>query len=223
MVPWFKGDTGRARAAVVAYFVLAGLAFSAWAVRIPDVKAALRLDDATLGLALLGAATGSVVAMTASDELNALAARQAGMTLGRRQIYQLPPDRPEHRSWWKSPIGTFGRPLFGPEATFTTLERLMEELKRRIESDQADARLGAAVLSLARRFTAAVAERPAAAAASGTEVYTVKPNDSLWKIAAKRYGDRNADRMIKEIRRLNPDLRGDLVRVDQKLVVPTAN
>lgn len=66
MVPWFKGDTGRARAAVVAYFVLAGLAFSAWAVRIPDVKAALRLDDATLGLALLGAATGSVVAMTAS-------------------------------------------------------------------------------------------------------------------------------------------------------------
>ncbi|MEZ5079072.1 MAG: sodium:proton antiporter [Thermoleophilia bacterium] len=70
---------------------------------------------------------GRFVAMTASDELNALAARQAGMTLGRRQIYQLPPDRPEHRSWWKSPIGTFGRPLFGPEATFTTLERLMDE------------------------------------------------------------------------------------------------
>jgi MFS family permease len=66
MVPWFKGDVGQARAAVVAYFVLAGLSFSAWAVRIPDVKAALRLDDATLGLALLGTATGSVVAMTAS-------------------------------------------------------------------------------------------------------------------------------------------------------------
>ena len=66
MVPWFKGDVGRARAAVVAYFVLAGLSFSAWAVRIPDVKAALGLDDATLGLALLGTAAGSVVAMTAS-------------------------------------------------------------------------------------------------------------------------------------------------------------
>ena len=66
MVPWFRGEVGRARAAVVAFFVLAGLSFSAWAVRIPDVKAELRLDDATLGLALLGTAAGSVVAMTGS-------------------------------------------------------------------------------------------------------------------------------------------------------------
>ena len=66
MVPWFQGEIGRARAAVIAFFVLAGLAFSAWAVRIPDVKATLNLDDATLGLALLGTAAGSVVAMTAS-------------------------------------------------------------------------------------------------------------------------------------------------------------
>lgn len=66
MFPWFQGDIGRARAAVIAFFVLAGLSFSAWAVRIPDVKATLRLDDATLGLALLGTAAGSVVAMTAS-------------------------------------------------------------------------------------------------------------------------------------------------------------
>ena len=66
MVPWFRGEVGRARAAVVAFFVLAGFSFSAWAVRIPDVKAELGLDDATLGLALLGTAAGSVVAMTAS-------------------------------------------------------------------------------------------------------------------------------------------------------------
>jgi MFS family permease len=66
MVPWFRGENGRARAAVVAFFVLAGFSFSAWAVRIPDVKAELGLDDATLGLALLGTAAGSVVAMTAS-------------------------------------------------------------------------------------------------------------------------------------------------------------
>lgn len=66
MFPLFQGDIGRARAAVIAFFVLAGLSFSAWAVRIPDVKATLRLDDATLGLALLGTAAGSVVAMTAS-------------------------------------------------------------------------------------------------------------------------------------------------------------
>ena len=66
MSSWFQGEVGRARAAVIAFFVLAGLCFSAWAVRIPDVKATLRLDDATLGLALLGTAAGSVVAMTAS-------------------------------------------------------------------------------------------------------------------------------------------------------------
>src|SRR5215203_5881786 len=66
MIPWFKGEIGQSRAAVIAFFVLAGLSFSAWAVRIPDVKSALGLDDATLGLALLGTAAGSVVAMTAS-------------------------------------------------------------------------------------------------------------------------------------------------------------
>jgi hypothetical protein len=66
MGPWFRGEVGHARAAVVAFFVLAGLAFSAWAVRIPDIKAELGLDDATLGLALLGTAAGSVIAMTAS-------------------------------------------------------------------------------------------------------------------------------------------------------------
>jgi MFS family permease len=66
MRSWFQGEIGRARAAVIAFFVLAGLSFSAWAVRIPDVKAHLGLDDATLGLALLGTAAGSVVAMTGS-------------------------------------------------------------------------------------------------------------------------------------------------------------
>jgi MFS family permease len=62
----FAGTVGSARAAVVAFFVLAGLSFSAWAVRIPDVKRALALDEATLGLVLLGTAAGSVVAMSAS-------------------------------------------------------------------------------------------------------------------------------------------------------------
>src|SRR5215217_7270042 len=66
MIPWFKGEIGQSRAAVIAFFVLAGLSFSAWAVRIPDVKSALGRDDATLGLALLGTAAGSVVAMPAS-------------------------------------------------------------------------------------------------------------------------------------------------------------
>jgi MFS family permease len=66
MPSWFVGEAGRARLAVVAIFLVAGFSFSAWAVRIPDVKGNLRLDDATLGLSLLGMAAGAVVAMTAS-------------------------------------------------------------------------------------------------------------------------------------------------------------
>lgn len=60
------GADRRARAAVIAFFVLAGLSFSAWAVRIPDVKQKLALDEASLGLVLLGMAVGSIVAMTSS-------------------------------------------------------------------------------------------------------------------------------------------------------------
>ena len=66
MLPWFAGEVGRARAAVVAFFVLSGVSFSAWAVRIPDVRKELGLDEATLGLVLLGLAVGSIAAMTAS-------------------------------------------------------------------------------------------------------------------------------------------------------------
>jgi MFS family permease len=66
VVQWFAGEVGRARAAVVGFFVLAGFSFSAWAVRIPDVRRELGLDEATLGLVLLGMAAGSITAMTAS-------------------------------------------------------------------------------------------------------------------------------------------------------------
>lgn len=66
MPSWFGGEVGRARAAVVAFFLVAGFSFSAWAVRIPDVKDELGLDEAALGLALLGMAAGAIVAMTAS-------------------------------------------------------------------------------------------------------------------------------------------------------------
>src|SRR5918998_2760225 len=66
VLPWFAGEVGRARAAVVAFFVLAGFSFSAWAVRIPDIRDELGLDEATLGLVLLGIAAGSIVTMTAS-------------------------------------------------------------------------------------------------------------------------------------------------------------
>jgi MFS family permease len=50
----------RARIAVIVFFVLHGLLFATWIVRIPDVKAQLRLSDGELGLALLGAPVGAI-------------------------------------------------------------------------------------------------------------------------------------------------------------------
>ena len=48
----------RARLAVTLLFMIHGLVFASWIVRIPDVKAQLRLTDGQLGLALLGAPVG---------------------------------------------------------------------------------------------------------------------------------------------------------------------
>ncbi len=62
-------DVVRARWAVFAFFLVAGVAFAAWAVRIPDIKAALGLSEGQLGLALLGSAAGSIVAMSATGFL----------------------------------------------------------------------------------------------------------------------------------------------------------
>jgi MFS family permease len=50
----------RARLAVIMFFMLHGLLFASWIVRIPDVKAKLGLSDGELGLALLGAPAGAI-------------------------------------------------------------------------------------------------------------------------------------------------------------------
>jgi MFS family permease len=51
---------------VVAVFLVHGLIVSTWVSRIAGVKAGLRLSDGALGLALLGAAIGSILAIPAS-------------------------------------------------------------------------------------------------------------------------------------------------------------
>lgn len=66
------------------------------------------------------------VAMTANDELNALAARQAAVALGRKRVFQLSPGRPEHRAWRRLSVGTFARPLFSREVDFAQLEARLE-------------------------------------------------------------------------------------------------
>lgn len=57
------------RAATVTAFVTHGLLFASWAAHIPQVKARVGVTDAGLGLALLGAPVGSVMAMLASARL----------------------------------------------------------------------------------------------------------------------------------------------------------
>lgn len=57
------------------------------------------------------------------------------------------------------------------------------------------------------------------ASTAGTKPYKVKPGDSLWKIAAKRYGKRNADRMVKAIKELNPEV-SDTLQINQVLNLP---
>ncbi len=52
-----------ARIGVTAGFFVNGLLFASWTAHIPHVKEVLRLSDGTLGLALLGAPVGSVLAM----------------------------------------------------------------------------------------------------------------------------------------------------------------
>jgi CPA1 family monovalent cation:H+ antiporter len=69
----------------------------------------------------------SFVAMTASDELNTLASRQAGAVLGRKKVFQLAPVRPEHDSWWSLPAGVVARPLFSRTASFEELARRLDE------------------------------------------------------------------------------------------------
>jgi hypothetical protein len=57
------------RAATVAVFLIHGLLFASWSAHIPQVKAHVGVNDAGLGLALLGAPIGSVSAMVASARL----------------------------------------------------------------------------------------------------------------------------------------------------------
>ncbi len=52
-----------ARVAITAIFFVHGLVFASWVAHIPHVKSALHLGDGALGLALLGAPLGSVLAM----------------------------------------------------------------------------------------------------------------------------------------------------------------
>ena len=54
------------RTALMAFFFIMGVIFASWAIRIPDVKAALHLSDAELGGLLFGAPLGQLLAIVPS-------------------------------------------------------------------------------------------------------------------------------------------------------------
>ena len=58
-----------ARIAVAVGFMLSGVAFASWVVRIPDFQSRLGLSESGLGLVLLGVALGGLVAMPLSGAL----------------------------------------------------------------------------------------------------------------------------------------------------------
>jgi MFS family permease len=68
----FEPRAVHARVATSAVFLLNGLGVGSWAVRIPAVREALELSDATLGLVLLATAVGSLVSMPMIGRLCAL-------------------------------------------------------------------------------------------------------------------------------------------------------
>jgi MFS family permease len=68
-MPVHAGSLWPARVAAASFFLLNGIAIGSWVTRIPDVQRRLALSEGSLGLALLGAALGALVAMPVSGWL----------------------------------------------------------------------------------------------------------------------------------------------------------
>ena len=51
------------RTAINAFFFVMGMVFASWAVRIPDIKAALHMNDAALGSVLLASPLGEMLSI----------------------------------------------------------------------------------------------------------------------------------------------------------------
>ena len=95
---------------------------SAKLTNLPAVHASIISDHVLEQLEVAG--LGRMLAMTANDEVNSLAALQWAEVFGRASVYQLPPE--QRSSAQHEPVSPAlrGRYLFGPDVTHARLERL---------------------------------------------------------------------------------------------------
>lgn len=69
----------RWRAAIFAIFLASGLSIATWASRVPDIKAALHVDNAQMGVLLLGMGVSSIVGISTSPAVMARTGARLGM------------------------------------------------------------------------------------------------------------------------------------------------
>ncbi|MFE6996352.1 MFS transporter [Microbacterium sp. NPDC057659] len=71
----------RWRAAIFAIFLASGLSIATWASRVPDIKVALDIDKAQVGLLLLAAGIASIIGISTSPAMMARTGARRGMLL----------------------------------------------------------------------------------------------------------------------------------------------
>ncbi|MDR2999053.1 MAG: MFS transporter [Microbacterium sp.] len=71
----------RWRAAIFAIFLASGLSIATWASRVPDIKLALDIDKAQVGLLLLAAGIASIIGISTSPAMMARTGARRGMLL----------------------------------------------------------------------------------------------------------------------------------------------
>lgn len=71
----------RWRAAIFAIFFASGLSIATWAARVPGIKQALELDNAQVGLILLGMGVASIIGISTSPAVMARTGARRGMLL----------------------------------------------------------------------------------------------------------------------------------------------
>lgn len=69
----------RWRTAIFAIFLASGLSIATWAARVPDIKLALEIDKAQVGMLLLGAGIASIVGISSSPAVMARTGARLGM------------------------------------------------------------------------------------------------------------------------------------------------